>query len=422
MIQDFRPRFQIESSKTEITSNPGFAFLVMVAEKLGTSANLREQLKPTGNAQDYNPLVYILSLAALLACGGTAVSDISAFRNDKGLLRLLGLKSIPADNSIEEWLRKDSVRKMEILQKEITHLSVTEINRKKLKRIILDPDVTLFERYNSECKMTYKGFKGYAPMVVLEALTRTLFYTEFREGNESPASRALEVLDACLINVPKDIEVFLRVDSAWYNSDVFNRCDEKGVKFTISVKFDSAVNKAIEIIPATHWRPLSDSPGYEITETVHATEKSNNAHRLIVIRWESDKPQLDIFEKYKYHAVISNMEESAEEVLSFHRGRGADEKINDELKNGYEAKRVPCQDFNANAVYWMIACLALNLMECAKVGLPVTWHSFRIKKLRFRMLNVGVRIIKTGRQLIMQVQNGWPWYRELCQYWRWCFT
>ena len=420
MIQDFKTNFNIKTTNREISSHPGFAYLVKTAHKLGVIKSLQQQLKQSGNAQKYSSSVHILSLAALLASGGSSVSDIEAFRKDKGLLKLLGMESLPAENTLEEWLRSDSKKKIAILQNEVTRLSAREVKRRNLKEIILDPDATLFERYKSTCKRTYKGFKGYAPMVVTEAITRTVWHTEFRAGNVSPAAGALEILKKSLTKVPDDVKVNLRADSAWYQHEVMDHCQDNGVAFSITANKDAAVMAAISNINDDAWCELPDDDWSEITETVHSLSKSKYAYRLLVLRKKRNEPQPYLFDDYYYYAIITNREGSPAEILHFHRGRGSDEQINDELKNGYEAKHVPCIDEDANAVFWQIACLALNLVECSKAGMPASWRSFRIKKLRFRLFNVAVLVVRTGRKIIMRVGKCWTWRVEMLEIWRWC--
>lgn len=393
---------------------------VQTAEKLGTRKVLKNQLLSKGNAQGYQPEVHVLTIAGLLTCGGSALSDVEAFRKDKALCRLLGMKSLPASNTLGDWLRSDSRRKKRVLQKEVTRLAICEVKRRKLKEIILDPDATLFERWKEGCKKTYKGFRGFAPMVVSEAKTKTVWYTEFRAGNEPPRSRALEVLKTSLAAVPDGVKVHLRSDSAWFQSKVLDHCQDNDVSFTITACQDCAVMKAIWGIEKESWKALPDEPGTEIAATSHRLTDSKYTYKLVVIRWKKKSDQSALFDaEYGYHAVITNREETPEETLKFHRGRGEDEHINQELKSGFEAEHVPCGEFAANAVFWMIACLAYNLVQASKAGLPQSWATFQIKQLRFRLFKIAVLVTRTGRQLLLKIQEHWAWNEEFRDYYIW---
>ncbi len=53
---------------------------------------------------------------------------------------------------------------------------------------------------------------------------------EFREGNQAPSSRNLELLKYCEGQLPqgKRIKAFRRADSASYQAGIINYCDKKG--------------------------------------------------------------------------------------------------------------------------------------------------------------------------------------------------
>lgn len=422
MYKTFKPNFLIEDTDRKITSNPGFAFFIEAAQKLGTRKVLQENLHPTGKSQDYHPEVHVLTIAGLLACGGQALTDVEGIRKDEGICALLGMDKLPAHNTLSDWLGSYPEDAYPILQEEITRLTQEQVKRQGVSEIILDPDVTLIERYKKGLGKTYKGFYGYSPMVVTEAVTGMVWWTEFRAGNVSPSSGAIEVLKTILQKVPQEILVSLRVDSAWYQLEVMDYCNEykkNKVQFTITADMDSSVKGVIQKIPEKDWKPLADEPGSEIAETIHTLNKSKYAYRLVVVR--KKRWQFHLFEgKYFYHAIITNREDTPEQILKFHRGRGSDEHINSILKDGYSGESVPCNSQNANGVYWMIACMAHNIMEASKEGLPEGWRPFRIKKLRFRWLKVAAMVVCTAGYTILRIHRTWPWKKEAVNFLYWC--
>ena len=86
------------------------------------------------------------------------------------------------------------------------------VNQKLLKRGIkydnlkgytLDIDATGIEAEKQSAKMTYKGFKGYMPIVGHLAENGLILGDEFCEGNVAPAARNLEFLKYCIKQMPK---------------------------------------------------------------------------------------------------------------------------------------------------------------------------------------------------------------------------
>ena len=84
-----------------------------------------------------------------------------------------------------------------------------------------------------EAHYTYKGEKGYmpmvGPMVGHVAELGLVIGHEFREGNAALAARNLEFLQACEDAMPEGRRIeAIRADSASYQAAIFNWCEETG--------------------------------------------------------------------------------------------------------------------------------------------------------------------------------------------------
>jgi hypothetical protein len=131
----------------------------------------------------------------------------------------------------------------------------------------LDIDATQIVTEMREAHHTYKGEKGYMPMVVHIAETGAVDCYESREGNTAPAARNLEYKQACERNMPNGKKIApVRADSAVYQAAIFNWCEETGKVFAIGADQDAAVKAAIKAIPEGDWKTFRDG---EIAETVH---------------------------------------------------------------------------------------------------------------------------------------------------------
>ena len=80
------------------------------------------------------------------------------------------------------------------------------LKREKAKGYTLDIDATAIEWEKESAKVTYKGFRGYMPIVGHLAENGLVVGDEFREGNDSPGSRNLEFLKYCEGHMPKGEE------------------------------------------------------------------------------------------------------------------------------------------------------------------------------------------------------------------------
>jgi hypothetical protein len=119
-----------------------------------------------------------------------------------------------------------------------------------IKDYTLDIDATGIEAEKKTAKMTYKGFPGYMPIVGHLAENGLVVGGEFREGNESPASRNLAFIKYCVRQMPKGKRInSLRSDSAAYQAETINCCEGNGIRFAIGADLDKAVLTAIKAVP-----------------------------------------------------------------------------------------------------------------------------------------------------------------------------
>jgi hypothetical protein len=95
----------------------------------------------------------------------------------------------------------------------------------------------------------------------------------------------------------------------------------------------------------------------EIAEMVHSLNGTEQAFRLIVLRWPNPPPYRFEADRYGYHAVATNREEPASAVIWKHNQRGNSENWHKELKVGLRMEQMPCGQFEANALYFAIGAL-----------------------------------------------------------------
>lgn len=102
--------------------------------------------------------------------------------------------------------------------------------------------------------------------------------------------------------------------------------------------------------------------------------------------------------------MTNNWEWDGERLLRWHREKcGTIERVFDVLKNDLAGGVMPCGRFFANAAWWRLNCIAYNILSVMKrKALPLHWAPYRMKALRFFLIGVAGRIIRTGRQLFLR--------------------
>jgi len=87
-----------------------------------------------------------------------------------------------------------------------------------------------------------------------------------------------------------DAAKLTRIDSAHQAGKERRAPDEPGRTFTITADLDAAVKREIKNLPESAWQPYRTAAGVatdrEIAETVHTMNGTEQAFRLIVLRWK----------------------------------------------------------------------------------------------------------------------------------------
>lgn len=412
-------RVKLGKTTEAVTSFAGLPLFLQMGKVLGLEGKLNG-LALKQRDRGYTPGEMTFSLMGLLQAGGVALDDIEILKRDEGFKRLVGV--IPAANTLGEFLRRFGNRTLVGMGRIVLNTGILIIRAMKLKAVTLDIDAFTLESKKENAEKNYKGEVGFTPIMVTCAELKMPLLGLWRRG----AASAMSNIDRLLERVMKrlsGIKLSVRSDSAGYQADVVKLCEDYKAEFTITVRKDKAVMDVIRAIPEDQWRAYKDKayPNriQEIAETVHAFgDNKTEAHRLIVLRWP--KEEAELFEN-KYHAVLTNKDGEAEDVLRWHRQRqDKSENVNKEMIYGFGLEKLPCQEMKANAAYFQIAMLSAIVATAVKVlALPEEWQSFTMKTMRFRLIRLAGVVSRHARQIGLKIPAGYP-FREVFEeaWWR----
>jgi len=411
MIRQTILPFKVEMTRDLITPHAGLALLGEFVVGLGFLQSVDKYLPKPGSGAGYNPSEYIFPLILMLNGGGRSLEDTRQIKTDEGLREILPLERIPSSDAFGDWLRSMGISDgLYGLEKVNRRLLKRGMKYDGIKAYTLDIDATGIVAEKESAKMTYKGFKGYMPIVGHIAENGLVLGDEFREGNVAPATRNLAFIKHCVRQIPKGKSIkFLRSDSAAYQADIINYCESEGIEFAIGADLDEAVLEVIRTISNEDWAPYKNG---SIAETIHSMNKTKEAFRLIVIRRSY---QSDIFAQedvsLKYTVIATNRMESAEDVVKWYNQRGeCSENRIKELKIGFGMERMPCGQFEANAIFFRVGILAYNLFRLFILKtLAISWHRHQVQTVRWRLYQIAGKIVFHGGQVFLKVRRG------LCQ-------
>ena len=337
--------FKLAATNESMTAQSGLILFGECIQGAGFHRWLgREMPKPaSGHAYTaYTAVQHVLPMVLMLTGGGRSLEDLRMVHGDSALRRLLNLDRLPSTDATGDWLRRmgngEGLVGLDRVNQRVVERRLRKFSR---KAHTLDIDATQIIAEKRSTEWTYKGERGYMPMVGHLAEAGVVIHDDFRAGNVAPASANLDFVKACESRLPKGHRLAaIRADSASYQADLFNYCEETGKTFAIGGRLDAPTLAAIAAIPDSAWTHHADCA---VAETVHSMEATHKAFRLIVVRY---RHQADLLEEAqpRCHVIASNRGGSASDVLIWYRSRGEhSENGIKELKIGFGMERMPCR-------------------------------------------------------------------------------
>jgi len=416
MIRQRAISLKLDETDAAVTNFPGAAIVANLADRLGLLQDLDDFLPSKERDRGLDNSAAVFDLMSIPLSGAECIEDLDQLRKDQGLERLLGRKVMPTSTA-HDFLRRIRYDGLD---------GFARVRRRMLRRVAksagvttatIDVDASLYTSTGRNARMSYKGERGYMPMLAFWEELGMIVHDDFRNGNASPGSDALPFFQETLAQLPGEVEaVRLRSDSAWYQVGVMDFCQDKGYGFCIGADQDEAVKQATMAIEEKNWQrihliadPADPEPYVRewASETVHTLNDSQHAYRLIVLRKERLQDDL-FYGPYAYHAIITNMDLSLEEQIAWYRQRGQCENQIKELKWDFETRVLPSGDFFVNAVYLRIMTLAYNLFVALKTTLPEPYRKCRLKSLLFRLLGIPAVVTYHARRLYLKLPRGHP--------------
>lgn len=408
--------FNIAPTNEKLTPRAGIAIFGEYLKGMKLEQLCNTHIPNSLHPKAYNPFEFIYPLILMLHSGGRVLDDIKEIRLDDALKVLLKIDRIPTAGAVTKYLHRHGLAGEQ---------GIREINKSYLKRflksiqneeLILDIDATFIEAHKHNTHYSYKGAPGYMPMVghinggyIIDA--------DFREGNEAPASNNLAFIKSCAMQLPVGTTFDrLRADSASYQAEIFNYCDQEKILFTISGQKDKSVIYGIENIQDDQWERLNDKE--QIAEFIHTMAKADNAFRMIVIKKDITPtlPELDEYlseetkehlHKERYYTLATNdFDLDAQEILKLHRQRGesSENKIK-ELKNGFNLSYLPTSNFEANSFYFAIGTLAYNLFLLFKHIIDSSLQHHTVHTIRYKLYHIAGKVVSHAREMTLKVNE-----------------
>jgi hypothetical protein len=226
----------------------------------------------------------------------------------------------------------------------------------------------------------------------------------------------------------------VRMDSAYYSAAAIGACVHAGAHFSVTVKMDPKVKRAIAAIDESAWTAIkypgavfdeqaggwvSDAEVAEVPYTAFTSKKGQAVTaKLIVRRVKRLNPkaadgQDELFATWRYHAVFTDSPFITLQAEAQHRDHAVVEQVFADVTDGPLA-HLPSGIFNANAAWLQLAIIAHNLGRATGTLASHEHAKARGLTLRRHLILIPARVARHGPagrhgHIDLHLPERWPW-------------
>ena len=412
----------------QLTSFSGLLIFQQLFKRIELKKGLKKCFAHLKVSPIFGRHLVVMLLVVHLLMGFRRLRESDYYRDDPIVLRLMGLRKLPDVSTICRALAQMEADGVENVRQLSRSIVLDGLQREQLARLTLDFDgsVQSTKGHAEGTAVGYnknkKGARSYYPLFCTVAQTGQFLDFLHRPGNVHDSNGAAEFMLTCFTDakaVLKNTVFESRLDSAFFNHDVFLNFDQNQVKFSASVPFERFPQLKAMIEQRKRWRRIDKQ--WSCFETQWKPISWDSPFRFIFTRKKTKKQhkgplQLDLFEprdfNYDYKVIVTNKSESEKSVVLFHNGRGSQEAVFGDAKNDTALDAIPTKRLAGNQIFTLCAMMAHNLsrelqMLAAPAALralpkrPAAWSFEKLDTLRHRIIQRAGRLTRPQGELTL---------------------
>jgi len=449
------PSLVLDSGRESLVSSSGALLLREAVRIAGVDRHLSASLSPWRRDRAvHDPGKVLLDVATAVALGGDCLADLAAVRaqpavfgpvaSDPTVSRVFAALAADADAAVTA-IRGARARSRASVWARRRPLAGAPGHRDG-GQVIVDIDATLVTAHSDKegAQPTFKRGYGFAPMCAFvdhgEHGTGETLVVELRPGKASPWSSAdhLTTLDHALAQLPEHErgQVLVRADTGACSKVFLHKITDAGLEYSIGFQAQDTVKAAIEAIPEQAWRAALDGDGEprdgaqvaELTAWMPTPVTQQRASRPGPSHWPAGMRVIARRERPHPGAQLHLTDHNGWRITCFatnttgpgwtlpdlevrHRQRARCEDRIRSLKDT-GLRNLPFHGYDQNRIWVEVVALAADLlawMQTLAFDEDEPARRWEPKRIRFRLLAVAGRIVRTGRRRRLRLPRDWPW-------------
>lgn len=398
--------FELRFSDKEITAWGGMALMKRMLDHMGfDKALLAAGLPQPGSNRGYRPEQLMTQFMLSVWCGANRFEHGEVTRHDPVLKRVFGFKRMANFKAVMRLFNKFTQGTNEAVMDSLYPWMFGQLS---INGITLDLDSTVMTRYGTQegaargYNPAKRGRASHHPLMAFVADTRMIANCWLRPGNTSSANNVQAFLAHTLHHLGNKQVCLLRADSGFSDSAFLDHLDQQHLHHIIALRMNQPIQRAL--VEAAGWWPLLDEQdkpvdGIELSRFAYQAPSWSKPRWVIGIRQHIERrasakgKTLSLFGddpvlgKYRYSALVTDLELSAVVIWRIYRGRADCENRIKELKFDFAADSFNMRNFWATEATLNTVMLAYNLMSLFRHALLKTSAVQNSSKTVQHMLN-----------------------------------
>jgi hypothetical protein len=424
-----------------LVSHAGAALLAELADRSGLTEAMSVAMEECGiKWHTHDPGVVLTHLAVAIADGADCLADIAALKEQEELFG-------PVASVATAWRAVHATAVFELRAIPVALAQARErvwAAKPPVGPMIWDFDSTLLNVHSEkeDAAPTYKRGFGFNPLAVWCDNTKEPLGAILRPGNAAPndTDDHLELLEQVVRSVPPEYQlgheedddpalvvhpILVRADSAGASHRFVQSLSIANFDYSIGFSIRGSVRDALLLAQEEDWvkaRELDGGirDGAEVIELTEICElKGWPADMRVICRRERPHPgaQLSLFDTqagWRHTCFITNTKGDDIAALELrHRGHA---RVEDRVRcwKACGLANLPFDGYCANEAWVAVSVIAGSLLAWSQMTcFDGALAKAEPKTMRYRVLHVAAVLAHRGRDLIVHLDETWPWSSEL---------